>query len=71
MPLPQPMSVVLENMIDRKGMQAVIEDLAEICYAKAQHVSEAWQDERTASAWTSAGNYLWKVAYSKSIKNIA
>ena len=68
MPLPEGRSKVLEEMMDRHGIQNVIEDLAEICYAKAQHVEEAWQDPGLASVWNSAGNYLWKVAYSKSIK---
>lgn len=41
----------LEDLVDSYGTANVLAALREVCYAKAQHVSEAWQDDVIAKAW--------------------
>lgn len=41
----------LEEMIDRRGIQVVIETLGAICSEKADHIRENWQDEKLADHW--------------------
>ncbi len=41
----------LERLIDRGGMEQVLQQVSEICGAKAQHISEAWQDAGLARRW--------------------
>lgn len=43
--------IQLKSMVDRVGLQNVLYALAHICQAKAQHVSENWQDEYLSKAW--------------------
>ena len=45
----------LEKAVDARGLAAVLSDLADVCFLKAQHIEEAWQDETTAKGWTAAG----------------
>ena len=42
----------LEQLVDANGLQAVIECLADICDAKAEHINHNWQDRALANAWT-------------------
>lgn len=41
----------LEALVDRAGLGNVVECLAIICEAKAEHIRENWQDARSASVW--------------------
>jgi len=47
------MSESLESMVDRapKGIEDILELLAEICLNKAMHIKENWQDEKSAGWW--------------------
>lgn len=38
----------LEDMVDTVDLHAVLEALASICYAKADHLRTNWQDVSTA-----------------------
>lgn len=42
---------LLERMVDSFDLAGVIDALADICEAKAEHVATAWQDTRTAKLW--------------------
>lgn len=48
----------LESLIDSNGLASVVEALAEICYGKAAHLEENWQDKATAKDWERAGGQL-------------
>lgn len=52
----------LESLIDHKGLSSVLETLAAICYLKAGHVEENWQDANLARRWERAGKKLDKAA---------
>ena len=52
----------LEAMIDSMGLRGVMLLLQEICYSKAQHIQENWQDYGLAMEWATTGNKLGKWA---------
>lgn len=45
----------LEAMIDLYGLNAVLQSIREICYAKANHIAVEWQDVGLAKAWLAKG----------------
>lgn len=52
----------LEAMIDKIGLNAVVETLAEVCSAKADHIRTNWQDEPLAKGWDRRAARLINVA---------
>jgi len=46
----------LERLIDTSSLHDVLVDLAQVCWAKEQHVQEAWQDNELAKRWNRAAN---------------
>jgi hypothetical protein len=52
----------LEGIVDRAGLRNVLFALEQICFAKAEHLEEAWQDERTATLWNRYGRLCGTVA---------
>lgn len=42
----------LELLIDARSLRGVINGLIDICHAKAEHVTENWQDAALAKRWT-------------------
>jgi hypothetical protein len=41
----------LEALIDRRGIEQVLQQISEICGLKAQHVAEAWQGAALSRRW--------------------
>ena len=49
----------LEGLIDRRGIEQVLQQISEICGAKAEHAAREWQDAGLARRWaTVAGRRL-------------
>jgi hypothetical protein len=48
----------LEASIDEHGLAAVLDNLALVCFAKAEHLQSNWQDAHTAVAWSAAGDLI-------------
>jgi hypothetical protein len=46
---------VLEELVDKHGLRAVVDALAGVCADKAEHVRTNWQDQALARAWDKAG----------------
>ena len=44
----------LEQFIDNDDLHSVLEEIAEICSAKSDHVRASYGDHKTASAWNRA-----------------
>lgn len=44
-------AIALEAMVDRNSIRDVVNALAEICSAKAEHLRANWQDTAGARAW--------------------
>ena len=63
--------VMLETSIDSFSLADVLEAIAEICREKAQHLSENWQDERTARLWEHAANRVERCAVSPDVCNVS
>lgn len=57
----------LELLVDDRGLDRVIDMLADICHEKADHLRSAWQDDFTANLWSKAGIQLRGVVQSKNI----
>lgn len=52
----------LEEMIDETNLSLVLETIASVCYAKADHVQTNWQDKSLAMEWEEAGDRVISVA---------
>ena len=52
----------LETLIDRHGLQKIVRELADLAYAKGEHIEANWQDPKTARPWFSNGRRLHKAA---------
>lgn len=50
----------LEQLVDKRGVAGVLEVLREVCYAKAQHIEENWQDKPLATDWSKAAKIVDK-----------
>jgi ABC-type iron transport system FetAB permease component len=50
--------LILEQMIDANTLADVLDSLAEIAHAKAQHIEENWQDVSLARTWDNAGKRI-------------
>lgn len=50
----------LEDLVDRVGMPEIIGSLAEIAWAKEEHVASAWQDKQLARDWSRVAKALDK-----------
>ena len=57
---PKNVAEVLEAAVDKIPMRIVLNRLAEICYAKAEHIESNWQDHRLATDWTKLGERIEK-----------
>ena len=42
---------ILEALVDRFQLGTVLSALGDVCYDKAAHVQENWQDRAMAKAW--------------------
>ena len=51
----------LESIIDREGFSHVMHALEHVAYAKAIHLAENWQDNRSAKVYEKLGGALDKV----------
>jgi hypothetical protein len=50
--------LAIEGMVDRTSVAAVLEALGNICYEKAEHLREAWQDHGAAKTWEKDGKRI-------------
>jgi hypothetical protein len=53
---------ILEGFIDAFGLQNVLNGLACICSAKADHIEGSWQDYALANAWEKAAVHIMNAA---------
>jgi asparagine synthetase A len=51
----------LEALVDKFDIDRVVSKLADVAYAKAEHLESAWQDNRTARRWEAIGKDLGAV----------
>jgi hypothetical protein len=41
----------VENLVDRRGIEQLLQQLSEICGLKAEHIASNWQDTLLAKRW--------------------
>jgi hypothetical protein len=49
------LSQQLERFVDSHTLATVIDNLAEVCRDKAEHLRSNWQDEQAAKSWERDG----------------
>lgn len=49
---------VLESLVDKHGVSYLVSTLAQVCYAKSDHLSSNWQDGEGAKSWEIIGELL-------------
>ena len=52
----------LEDIMDKSSLEKVLESLANICYEKAEHLRENWQDYTAAKIWDKAAHVVDRAA---------
>lgn len=60
-------SAQLEHAIDARGLPEVLNALAAICYEKADHIEDTWQDIPLAKLWRAAGLRVETCGFSKAV----
>jgi hypothetical protein len=54
------MADVLEQLVDSVGFASVLEALADVASAKAEHILVTWQDDALANDYNKVANVLLK-----------
>ena len=54
----QPDRETLERMIDENTTAMLIDTIADLCWDKAEHISENWQDLALARRWVKAAKRI-------------
>ena len=44
-------AVDLENLIDKRGLECVLQQISAICGMKSEHIAANWQDTILAQRW--------------------
>lgn len=52
----------LEAAVDQASLHQVLEALAFVCHAKADHLVSNWGDAESAKAWTRAADHVERAA---------
>jgi len=65
------MKDTLESFIDKHGLAAVLESLARVCYDKANHVAETYNDVVLADAWSKAGVAVENCAERTAVRHVS
>lgn len=53
----------LDTLVDTFGLEGVLRLLSDVCYDKASHLCENWQDTRSGKAWAANGELVYELAY--------
>ena len=52
----------LESLVDRNTLSVVLQALANVCDAKADHVEANWQDKALARNWTRMAKHFDRIS---------
>ncbi len=61
----------LESLIDYTSVRALLEAIADICTAKAEHVTGHWQDTPLAYAWEEAAIAVRNTADMRRVRKVS
>jgi len=62
---------LLEGLIDKFGLQNVLNGLACICSGKADHIESNWQDKRSAAHWEKAAVHVMNAADHSTVRFVS
>jgi hypothetical protein len=48
----------LETLVDKTSVVDVLRALADVCYAKSEHIRTNWQDDILAKLWERSANQI-------------
>jgi hypothetical protein len=51
----------LEKLVDKHGVENVVEMLADICWGKVDHIQVNWQDEVLAKYWRKCAREIARI----------
>lgn len=57
----QSFEMEIETLIDKYGVSGMLNAMANICYAKAEHIRENWQDHELAKDWEKRGAKIARI----------
>jgi hypothetical protein len=57
----------IEEMIDKNSLEKVLRTIEDICYGKAEHLRENWQDPKAAKLWDNSGKRVGSAAASLTV----
>jgi hypothetical protein len=57
----------LEDIIDERGLSAVLSMIAEVCREKSEHLCSNYQDGMAASVWLHAGCRVDMAAFNEAV----
>lgn len=63
--------LLLEQFIDSNSLADVLDSLAEIAHAKAQHIEENWRDVSLSRVWDNAGKRIESCATSSPVSTVS
>lgn len=52
---------VVEGLVDKLTLSAILEMLERICHKKAENLRTRWQDETTAKLWDKAARQIEQI----------
>ena len=61
----------LEALIDADDLRSVLEAIADICGAKAEHLRSSWQDPVAGSGWDRAARAVMRCAGSARVADVS
>lgn len=56
-----------EAFVDANGLPAALQELANVCHTKAEHLRANWQDKALAKTWDKAGDRIERAAESPDV----
>ncbi len=65
-----PLQAYLEDSVDGLGLAEVLNTLADVCNAKADHLQSAWQDEASSKAWARAALRIRSAAEAEAVRTV-
>lgn len=51
----------IETLIDKYSVSGILNAMANVCYAKAEHIRENWQDNDLAKDWEKRGSKIARI----------
>ena len=63
--------LAVEEMIDAAGISNVIDAVAQVCFAKAEHLKGNWQDPDGSRAWRVVAKRVDTLAGSEAVINLS